>query len=91
VRDVAAGSDADVAAEADADADASFRLVRRLARERGAFCRACAKVPTDDVETPRPRETAAHAFDERRSIIARASIARRREREGEARAGESRV
>ena len=71
------------AADADAEACASLRLERTAV---GALARQ--DVPTDDVETP-PRQTGnrraataeACVLDDRRSI-ARASIARRRDREG---------
>jgi hypothetical protein len=74
------------AADADAEACASLRLERTAV---GALARE--DVPTDDVETP-PRQTGirraadaeACVLEDRRSI-ARASIARRRGRWGEAR------
>ena len=81
------GESPGAAADADAEACASLRLARTAV---GAFGR-CGKVSTDDhVETPRQtgirRAAAAEAcvLEDRRSI-ARASIARRRGRWGEAR------
>ena len=79
------GESPEDAADADVEACASLRLERTAV---GALARD--KVPTDDVETP-PRQTGirraataeACVLEDRRSI-ARASIARRRGRWGEA-------
>ena len=92
IRETCLGGDDGVESSADcADADAEACAILRLARTAvGAFGR-CGKVSTDDhVETPRQtgirRAATAEAcvLEERRSI-ARASIARRRGRWGEAR------